>query len=70
VELTGFNSSRQEIESAVIHLECSGAGFAIQVDAIPPHGESTTRADLPRGTDCRQQAVELSRAYWKLDRFQ
>ena len=70
VELTVFNSSRQEIKSAVVHLECSGAGFAIQVDAIPPHGEASTQAELPRGTDCRQQEIELSRANWKLDRFQ
>ena len=70
VELTVFNSSRQEIESAVVHLECTGAGFAIQVDAIPPHGEASTHAELPRGTDCRQQEIELSRANWKLDRFE
>jgi len=70
VELTVFNSSRQEIESAVVHLECTGAGFAIQVDAIPPHGEASTQAELPRGTDCRQQEIELSRANWKLDRFE
>lgn len=70
VELTVFNSSRQGIESAVVHLECSGAGFAIQVDSIPPHGEASTQAELPRGTDCREQEIELSRASWKLDRFQ
>ena len=69
VKLTGFNASRQAIKSAVIDLDCSGAGFAIELGEIPPRGESSAEAELPRGTNCREQTLDLARAYWKLDRF-
>ena len=69
VELTAFNYSRREIRTAVLDLECGDAAFAIQLENVPPHGQSTARADLPRGTDCQEQRLELSRAYWSLDRF-
>jgi hypothetical protein len=67
--LTAFNDSRREIRTAVLDLECGEAAFAIQLENVPPHGQATTRANLPRGTDCREQRLELSRAYWNLDRF-
>ncbi len=70
VELKGFNDSRREIRSAVIGLECSGEGFAIQLDAIPPFGEAAVQVELPRDTDCSQQELELTRAYWGLGRFE
>ena len=70
IELTGFNDSRREIRSAVVDLDCSGAIFAIQLDEIPAFGEAVARVELPRNTDCRKQTLELSRAYWGLDRFQ
>lgn len=69
-ELTAFNDSRREIRTAVLDLECADAAFAIQLENVPPHGQATARANLPRGTDCREQRLELSRAYWSLDRFQ
>ena len=69
-ELTAFNYSRREIRAAVLDLECGDAAFAIQLENVPRHGQSTARADLPRGTDCREQRLELSRAYWSLDRFE
>jgi len=68
-ELTAFNDSRREIRTAVLDLECGDAAFAIQLENVPPHGQATARANLPRGTDCREQRLELSRAYWNLDRF-
>jgi hypothetical protein len=69
LKLTAMNDSRREIESAVIELECSTSGFAIQLDSIPAKGEATTELVLPRGTDCRQPAFDLSRGSWSYDRF-
>jgi hypothetical protein len=70
LELTGRNQSQHEIESAVIDLDCNGDGFAIQLDHIPPFGESTTRLTLPRGTDCsRKSSIRVSQARWLLNRF-
>jgi hypothetical protein len=69
LKLTGMNDSRREIVSAVIELECSSSGFAIQLDSIPAKGEATTELVLPRGTDCRQPAFDLSRGRWSYDRF-
>ncbi|HIL02804.1 MAG TPA: hypothetical protein EYG06_12000 [Myxococcales bacterium] len=69
LKLTGMNDSRREIESAVIDLECSSSGFAIQLDSIPAKGEATTELVLPRGTDCRQPTFDLSRGRWSQDRF-
>lgn len=69
VELQGRNRARQAIRTAVIDLDCSGEGFAIELGPIPAGGEASTRAELPRGTDCRQQKLTLSRAHWVEDRF-
>ncbi|MDG2333015.1 MAG: retropepsin-like aspartic protease [Myxococcota bacterium] len=70
VDLQGFNDARQEIRSAVVRLECSGQSFAIQLDAIPPLGEASVQVELPREADCSEQELELTRAYWGLDRFE
>lgn len=70
VDLKGFNNARQEIRSAVIRLECSGQSFAIQLDAIPPLGEASVQVELPREADCSEQELELTRAYWGLNRFE
>ena len=67
VELRAENHSRRDVESAVVALDCGGDGFAIEIDGIPSYGEASTRVSLPRGTDCRRQSFELSRASWRLD---
>ena len=69
LELNADNLSRRKIESAVTTLDCSGASFSIQLDDIPAGGSARTEVELPRGTDCNEQKLELSRAYWYLDRF-
>jgi hypothetical protein len=69
VTVTGRNRARQGIERAVVDLDCGDAGFAIQLDEIGPGESVTTTISLPRGTDCRQQRISLSRAHWRLDRF-
>jgi len=69
LKLTGINGSRREIESAVVVLECSNSAFSIRLDSIPPKGEATTELTLPRGTDCREQTLDLSRGRWNHDRF-
>jgi hypothetical protein len=69
VEVTGHNRARQGIEQAVVDLDCGGDGFAIQLDDIEPGASAVTTISLPRGTDCSQQAISLSRAHWRLDRF-
>jgi clan AA aspartic protease (TIGR02281 family) len=69
LKLTGINGSRREIESAVVVLECSNSAFSIRLDSIPPKGEATTELTLPRGTDCREQTLDLSRGSWNHDRF-
>jgi len=68
-ELTAFNDSRRKVRSAVIDLECAEAVLALHLEEIPARGQATARADLPRGTDCREAHLELSRADWHLDRF-
>ncbi|MAI80338.1 MAG: hypothetical protein CL917_15425 [Deltaproteobacteria bacterium] len=69
LELRGTNRSRQAIRAAVIDLDCSGTGFAIELDHIPAGSESYTQVELPRGTDCEKQTMTLSRAQWVKDRF-
>ena len=69
IELHGKNRSRREIRTAVVELDCGGQGFAVQLDDIAPGAEVRTKVALPRGTDCRQQKLKLSRANWLLDRF-
>jgi predicted aspartyl protease len=69
VALDARNLSRREIRGAVVQLDCGGDSFAVQLDDIAAHGETSTRVALPRGTDCRRQTLELVRANWRLDRF-
>jgi len=69
IELHARNLARQEIESAVVELRCGDDYFAVQIEDIASHGERQTTFDLPSGTDCSTQSIELSRARWLLDRF-
>lgn len=69
VELKGHNRAQHSIRTAVIDLDCSGEGFAIELGLIPARGETTTRVELPRGTNCKQQRLTLARAHWVEDRF-
>lgn len=69
VSLTASNRSHRPIEHAVVDLSCGGQTVAVQIDAIPARGERATAITLPRGTDCSEQRIEVSRATWVLDRF-
>jgi len=69
VALDARNLSQREIRGAVVQLDCGGDSFAVQLDDIEAHGETSTRVALPRETDCRRQTLELVRANWWLDRF-
>ena len=70
LELRGRNRARQAIRAAVININCSGTGFAVELGDIPAGGEAYTQVDLPVGTDCREREMNLSRAVWVEDRFQ
>ena len=67
--LTAANRSARDIEEAVVNLSCGEQTFAIQVDDIPARDERTTEISLPRGTDCSEQSVTVSRGRFLLDRF-
>ncbi len=69
LELTATSRATQEIDRTIVDVSCSGKAFAVQLDGIPALGTATTRVSLPRGTDCSQQRLDLSAAYWRLDRF-
>lgn len=69
VSLTAGNRAHRPIAEAVIDLTCGAQTFAVQIDDIPARGDRETRIELPRGTDCREQHIEVSRATWVLDRF-
>lgn len=69
IDVTGRNLARQEIDKAVVEVDCDGEAFAVQLDNIPARGERETAFSLPRGTDCKQLRVSLARAQWRLDRF-
>ncbi|MEE3328569.1 MAG: retropepsin-like aspartic protease [Myxococcota bacterium] len=69
LELRGQNRARQAIRAAVINIDCSGTGFAVEIGDIPAGGEVHTQVDLPQGTDCRERELTLSRATWVEDRF-
>ena len=70
LELRGQNRARQAIRAAVININCSGNGFAVELGDIPAGGEAQTQVDLPHGTDCRDRELSLSRATWVEDRFE
>jgi len=70
LELRGQNRARQAIRAAVININCSGTGFAVELGDIPAGGEAHTQVDLPYGTDCRERELSLSRATWVEDRFE
>ena len=70
LELRGQNRARQAIRAAVVNINCSGTGFAVELGDIPPGGEAHTQVDLPQGTDCRERELSLSRATWVEDRFE
>jgi len=69
VTLTAANRSHRPIERAIVDLTCGTQTFAVQIDDVPARGERATEITLPRGTDCVQQRIEVSRASWVLDRF-
>jgi len=69
LRVTGMNDSHHEIQHVAIDLQCKNSRFEIDLDSIPADGESTTRLELPRGTDCREQSFEVTQALWEFDRF-
>ena len=69
VNLLAKNRAPRTIAEAVIDLSCGEETFAIQIDDIPAGGETSTEISLPRGTDCSQQTMRVSRGQWQLDRF-
>ena len=69
VNLLAKNRAPRTIAEAVIDLSCGEEAFAIQIDDIPAGGETSTEISLPRGTDCSQQTMRVSRGHWQLDRF-
>lgn len=70
LELHGRNQARQAIGSAVININCSGAGFAVELGEIPARGDAYTQIDLPQDTDCEEHSLSLSRAHWVEERFE
>ena len=69
VNLLANNRAPRSIAEAVIDLSCGEETFAIQIDDIPARGERATGISLPRGTDCSQQTMRVSRGHWQLDRL-
>jgi len=69
VALEATNRSHQPIGEAVVDLTCGTETFAIQIDDIPALGGRSTEITLPRGVDCSEQHIEVSRATWVHDRF-
>ena len=70
LELRGRNRARQAIRSAVININCTGSGFAVELGEIPANGDAYTRIDLPQDTDCEKHTLSLSRAHWVEERFE
>ncbi|MBW2229226.1 MAG: retropepsin-like domain-containing protein [Deltaproteobacteria bacterium] len=69
VGVTGHNRARQEIDKAVVEVDCGGEAFAVALDQIPAESQRQTGFSLPRGTECQTLRVGLARARWLLDRF-
>jgi hypothetical protein len=69
VEVNAANRARRGIDSTVVEVKCGEDRFTVRLDPILPHGETTTTASLPWGSDCTTFVIRPLSARWQLDRF-